>query len=103
MCIRDRDTTDKKEIEQDEKYNLVQAAKLLASNKYYMMICVTYILQQIYGAMISMGTYYATYILGNQNLFGVFSWAINIPPVSYTHLWDMDTATFYMVKYDRSH
>ena len=73
------DTTDKKEIEQDEKYNLVQAAKLLAGNKYYMMICVTYILQQIYGAMISMGTYYATYILGNQNLFGVFSWAINIP------------------------
>lgn len=44
-----------------------------------MMICVTYILQQIYGAMISMGTYYATYILGNQNLFGVFSWAVNIP------------------------
>ena len=73
------DTTEKKEIEQDEKYNLVQAAKLLAGNKYYMMICVTYILQQIYGAMISMGTYYATYILGNQNLFGVFSWAINIP------------------------
>ena len=73
------DTNDKKEIEQDEKYNLVQAAKLLAGNKYYMMICVTYILQQIYGAMISMGTYYATYILGNQNLFGVFSWAVNIP------------------------
>ena len=73
------DTNDKKEIEQDEKYNLVQAAKLLAGNKYYMMICGTYILQQIYGAMISMGTYYATYILGNQNLFGVFSWAVNIP------------------------
>ena len=73
------DTTDKKEIEQDEKYNLVQAAKLLAGNKYYMMICVTYILQQIYGAMISMGTDYATYIHGNQKLFGVFSWAINIP------------------------
>ena len=45
---------------------MVQAAKLLAGNKFYMMICVTYILQQIYGAMISMGTYYATYILGNQ-------------------------------------
>lgn len=73
------DTNDKKEIEQDEKYNLVQAAKLLAGNKYYMMICGTYILQQIYGAMISMGIYYATYILGNQNLFGVFSWAVNIP------------------------
>mgnify|MGYP003599818358 CR=1 FL=1 len=73
------DTTDKAEIEKDEKYGLVGAAKLLVSNKYYLMICVTYILQQIYGAMISMGTYYATYILGNQNLFGVFSWAINIP------------------------
>ncbi len=67
------DTTDKKEIEQDEKYNLVQAAKLLAGNKYYMMICVTYILQQIYGAMISMGTYYATYILGNQRICSVYS------------------------------
>ena len=56
------DTTDKKEIEQDEKYNLVQAAKLLAGNKYYMMICVTYILQQIYGAMISMGTYILSHL-----------------------------------------
>ena len=73
------DTSDKKEIEQDEKYNLVQAAKLLAGNKYYMIICGTYILQRIYGAMISMGHYYATYILGNQNLFGVFSWAVKIP------------------------
>ena len=48
------DTTDKAEIEKDEKYGLVEAAKLLGSNKYYLMICVTYILQQIYGAMISM-------------------------------------------------
>ena len=73
------DTTDKAEIEKDEKYGLVEAAKLLVSNKYYLMICVTYILQQIYGAMISMGTYYAAHILGDKNLFGVFSWAINIP------------------------
>ena len=73
------DTTDKAEIEKDEKYGLVEAAKLLGSNKYYLMICVTYILQQIYGAMISMGTYYTAHILGDKNLFGVFSWAINIP------------------------
>ena len=69
----------KAEIEKDEKYGLVEAAKLLVSNKYYLMICVTYILQQIYGAMISMGTYYTAHILGDKNLFGVFSWAINIP------------------------
>lgn len=43
------------------------------------MICVTYILQQIYGSMISMDTYYTAHILGDKNLFGVFSWAINIP------------------------
>lgn len=73
------DTSDEKEIEQDEKYTMLDAAKLLAANKYYMMICCTYILQQIYTAMLSMGTYYATYILGNENLFGVFSWAVNIP------------------------
>mgnify|MGYP002244180515 CR=1 FL=1 len=34
----------KAEIEKDEKYGLVEAAKLLVSNKYYLMICVTYIL-----------------------------------------------------------
>ena len=73
------DTTDKAEIEKDEKYGLVEAAKLLISNKYYLMICVTYILQQIYGAMISMGTFYTAHILGDKNLSGVFSRAINIP------------------------
>ena len=73
------DTTDKKEIEQDEKYNLVQAAKLLTGNKYYMMITVTYILQQFYGAMIGVGTYYAKYILADENMFGTFAWFINIP------------------------
>ena len=67
------DTTDKAEIEKDEKYGLVEAAKLLVCNKYYLMICVTYILQQIYGAMISIGTFYTAHILGDKNLFGVFS------------------------------
>ncbi len=52
---------------------------MLISNKYYLMICVTYILQQIYGAMISMGTFYTAHILGDKNLSGVFSRAINIP------------------------
>lgn len=72
-------TTNKDEIVKDEKYNLFEGIKLLAANKYYLMICITYILQQIYGAMIGMGTYYSIYIFKNENLFGVFSWAINIP------------------------
>ena len=63
----------------EEKYTLIDAAKLLFSNKYYVMICGTYILQQIYSAMINMGLYYMMYILFNKELYPVFSWAVNIP------------------------
>ena len=63
----------------DDKLSLIQAAKLLFANKYYLMICVVYILQQFYGAMVNIGIYFMTYVLLNKNLFGVFSWAINIP------------------------
>ena len=63
----------------DEKYSLMEAAKLLFSTKYYIMICVTYILQQIYSAMLSMGIYYMMYVLNDEDLFPIFSWAINIP------------------------
>lgn len=68
-----------KENADAEKYTLLEAAKLIISNKYYVMICVVYILQQLYGAMIGMGIYYMTYVLKNENLFGVFAWAVNIP------------------------
>ena len=64
---------------EEKKYGLVQAFKLLAKNKYYMMICGTYILQQLYSAMIGAGIYYCTWVLKNKNLFGVFAWAVNIP------------------------
>ena len=65
--------------ENEEKYGLVQAFKLLVKNKYYMMICGTYILQQLYGAMIGSGIYYMTWVLKDKNLFGQFAWAVNIP------------------------
>ena len=64
---------------EDEKYGMVQAFKLLIKNKYYMMICGTYILQQLYSAMIGAGIYYMTWVLKNKNLFGQFAWAVNIP------------------------
>ena len=68
------------EVKDDnEKYGMVQAFKLLVKNKYYMMICGTYILQQLYGAMIGAGIYYMTWVLKNKNLFGQFAWAVNIP------------------------
>ena len=43
------------------------------------MICGIYILQQLYTAMIGAGIFYATWVLKNKHLFGVFSWAVNIP------------------------
>lgn len=65
--------------ESEEKYGLAEAFRLLVSNKFYLMICGVYILQQLYTAMINSGIYYMTYVLKNENLYGVFSWAANIP------------------------
>ena len=33
----------------------------------------------IYGAMINMGLYYMIYVLLNEELYPMFSWAVNIP------------------------
>lgn len=64
---------------EEEKYGLAQAFKLLVKNKYYLMICGAYILQQLYSAMIGAGLFYMTWVLKNKNLFGQFAWAVNIP------------------------
>ena len=66
---------------EEEKYSLLDAFKLLIQNKYYLMICASYILMQIYSATLNMCIYYMTYVLKNANLLGVFSWAINIPMI----------------------
>ena len=76
--LSDAELRDGKE-EEDSKLTLAETFKLLISNKYFVMICVVYILQQLRAAMLSVGTYFMTYVLFNQELFGVFSWAINIP------------------------
>ena len=73
--LRDGESVD----EEENKLTFVQTFKLLISNKYFVMICTVYILQQLRAAMLSVGTYFMTYVLLNQKLFGVFSWAINIP------------------------
>lgn len=70
-----------KEEGEEEKYSLIDAFKLLIHNKYYLMICASYILMQIYSATLNMGIYFMTYVLKNANLLGVFSWAINIPMI----------------------
>ena len=63
----------------EETYGLIQAFRLLIKNKFYLMICAAYILQQLYSAMIGAGIFYMTWVLKNKNLFGQFAWAVNIP------------------------
>lgn len=65
--------------EKDDKLSFKQIIKLLFSNKYFSMICVIYILQQLRASMVNVGIFFMTYVLLNENLFGVFSWANNIP------------------------
>ncbi len=66
----------------EEKYSLGDAVRLLACNKFYIIICCVYILTQIYTATLNMGIYFMTYILGDASLLGVFSMAINIPLIA---------------------
>lgn len=79
----DFELADKAHRKEDEskKYSLLDAAKLLLANKYYIIICAVYILTQLFTATLSMGIYYMTYILGDENLLGTFSLAINIPMI----------------------
>ncbi len=76
--LADKDNRTKDE---SKKYTLIDAAKLLLSNKYYVLICGVYILTQLFSATLSMGIYYMTYILGDADMLGTFSLAINVPMI----------------------
>ena len=76
------ETSDKSLQTLEEKYTMGQAAKLLFSNKYYLMICAVYLTTQLYASTLNMGVYFMKYILGDENLLGTFSLAINIPLIA---------------------
>ena len=71
------------EEEREEEHTLtfLKSFKLLLKNKYYVIICCSYILTQLYASVIGMGTYYTKYIMGNEELFSTISLAINITMV----------------------
>lgn len=77
--LPEEELNDSGKTSEEESYGLVQAFKLLIKNRFYLMICLAYILQQLYSAMIGAGIYYMTWVLKNKNLFGQFAWAVNIP------------------------
>lgn len=69
------------ESKPEKKYSFKESMKLLLHNKYFLILCGTYILTQLYTAMTGMGIYYTKYILGDASLLGTFSLAINIPMI----------------------
>mgnify|MGYP003291603410 CR=1 FL=1 len=74
------DDTDDKDLQvKEEKYTMLEGAKLLFTNKYYLMICGIYLLTQICQSTLNMGVYFMKYILGDAELLGTFSLAMNIP------------------------
>ena len=75
-------TAEREETAQDEKYTLVEGAKLLFSNKYYIMICGTYLLTQLCQSTLNMGVYFMKYVLGDEGLLSTFSLAMNIPLIA---------------------
>ena len=75
------DTNDKNIQAATEKYSLVEAARLLIKNKFYLLILGVYLLSQLYTAFTGVGTYYMTYVLKDANLMGKFATALNIPMI----------------------
>lgn len=68
--------------EVEEKYNLIDAFKILVHNKYFLMICGAYLLMQLYSATLGMGIYFMKYVLQDELIYGKFAWAINIPMIA---------------------
>lgn len=55
----------------EEKMSIADSFKLLSKNKYFVMVALLFVLTYIAGgATNGSGVYYATYVLGNANLFG---------------------------------
>ncbi|QQO78876.1 MFS transporter [Actinomyces sp. HMT897] len=63
----------------EERPTMRESARMLLSNRYYLIILGIFLLTQIFTAMLNMGIFFMKYILGDAKLLGVFAWAINVP------------------------
>ena len=79
--LPEADAEMEEERREEHQLTFLQSFKFLLKNKYYVIICGSYILTQLYASVIGMGTYYAKYILGNEEIFSTLSLAINITMV----------------------
>ena len=72
---------DTKEEKKENDLTFLQSFQVLLKNKYYVIICCSYILTQLYASVIGIGTYYTKYIMGDETIFSTISLAINITMV----------------------
>ena len=73
---------DKKEYDiPAEKIGYVETAKLLFTNKYFILICGIYLMSHISNAFVGIGIYFMTYVMGDANLLGTFASFTNIPMI----------------------
>lgn len=77
----DEDAEEEQETIAEDKPTLLASLKLLIANKYYLMLVLVFTLGQVVTAMLGMGIYFMTYILGDVNYFSTFAWAINVPMI----------------------
>lgn len=73
------DSVEEEKAAEQDNVGFVESFKLLAANKYYLIILLVFLVAQLFTATLNMGIYFMTYILRDPNLLGVFAWAINIP------------------------
>ena len=68
------------EKSEDDDVPFVEAIKMLFKNKYWViMLALQFMINISYSLTTSGGTYYAKYVLADENMFGTFAWFINIP------------------------
>ena len=65
----------------EKNYSFTEAAHLLLSNPYFIMVCGVYLLSQVGQSALGMGVYFMKYVLGNEGLLKSFSMFSNIPLV----------------------
>ena len=79
--LPEEDEGSEKKEKKENELTFLQSFKVLLKNKYYVIICSSYILTQLYASVIGIGTYYTKYILGDETIFSTLSLAINITMV----------------------
>lgn len=65
----------------DADIDFLTSFKLLLKNKYYFGIMATYLFIYASDGFAAVGIYYMKYILGDENLYGTFSIAMNLPMI----------------------